>query len=56
MGASFGDTSLINGNIDAVFELLTEDSQYFSREEMMRLPTLYVRSHEFSWYFILFSN
>jgi hypothetical protein len=59
MGASLGDASLIDGDIKAVFELLTEDSQYFSREEMMRLPTLYARSHEFPWYFcdfIQFSN
>jgi hypothetical protein len=59
MGASLGDTSLIDGNINAVSEPLTEDSQYFSREEMIRLPTLYVRAHKFSWYFcdfIQFSN
>jgi hypothetical protein len=59
MGAPLGDASLIDGNIDAVFDSLTQDSQYFSREEMMRLPTLYARAHEFPWYFcdfILFSN
>src|SRR5882757_9562549 len=59
MGASPGDASLIDRNIEAVFNSQTEDSQYFSREEMIRLPMLYERTHEFPWYFcdfIRFSN
>src|SRR5882757_9562550 len=51
MGAQLGNASLIDGNINAMFESLTEDSQYFSREEMIRLPMLYERTHRFPWYF-----
>jgi hypothetical protein len=51
MGTLIGDASLIDGNIEAVFKLQTEDSQYFSREEMIRLPRLWESLHEFPRYF-----
>jgi hypothetical protein len=56
MGASLGDTSLIDGNIKAVFERWTEDSQYFSREEIMSLHTLCPRSCEFPGIFVILFN
>jgi hypothetical protein len=40
---------LIDGKIEAVFESQTEDSQYFSREEMIRLSMLEEGIHEFPW-------